>query len=179
MDFQASQEEESFQEGSTSASTYEVTFNGNEQLSVVHLQWSFFHPNMVNLMMDFRNAGTFIDLTISVENEMIPCHKLVLASCSTYFEEILTSKLIANNPHPVVVLKDLRLWEVLILVDFMYRGEMKVREEDLNAILEASKKLGIKGLWAQNAFGGQSVSDRSEEVFDKVTLVYSDGMNLL
>jgi len=129
-----------------SSATYQVIFDGDIKKSLVQLKWTFSHLNMSSLLTKYRNTGQFIDLTICVEKEIILCHKLVLASCSTYFENLLTSSPMLANPHPVVLLKDMHFWQVEALVDFMYCGEVDVVEHHLNDLINAARILGVRGL---------------------------------
>jgi hypothetical protein len=67
---------------------------------------------------------------------------MMLSACSSYFEELLS-----QNPcqHPIVLMKDLKFWEVQALVDFMYRGEVNVGQDKLPSLLAAAEALQIKG----------------------------------
>lgn len=84
-----------------------------------------------------------MDVTLACEGHSIKCHKVMLSACSSYFEELLS-----QNPcqHPIVLMKDLRFWEVQALVDFMYRGEVNVTQDKLPSLLAAAEALQIKGL---------------------------------
>lgn len=46
----------------------------------------------------------------------------------------------------VIVLKDMKFEVLRALVEFMYSGETTVLEEDIDALLFASKKFEIRGL---------------------------------
>lgn len=52
------------------------------------------------------------------------------------------------NPckHPIVILKDVGHQEMADMLDFMYRGEANVRQEDLAAFLKLAETLKVKGL---------------------------------
>lgn len=60
--------------------------------------------------------------------------------CSPYFQRIFS-----ENPckHPVIVLKDLRGWEVQAIVDFMYKGEISVIQEQLSSLIKAAESLQV------------------------------------
>lgn len=60
--------------------------------------------------------------------------------CSPYFQRIFS-----ENPckHPVIVLKDLRGWEVQAIVDFMYKGEISVVQEQLSSLIKAAESLQV------------------------------------
>lgn len=72
------------------------------------------------------------------------CHRLVLAACSSYFESLLS-----ENPckHPIIILpKDIKLWEIHALVDFMYKGQVNVSQAGLPQLLKCAETLQIRGL---------------------------------
>lgn len=52
------------------------------------------------------------------------------------------------NPcdHPIVILKDVTHQELKQLLQFMYRGEVHVRQQELSAFLHTAELLQIKGL---------------------------------
>ena len=64
-------------------------------------------------------------------------------SSSPYFQKIFT-----DNPckHPIIVLKDVRGWEVQCIVDFMYKGETSVPESQLTSLIKAAESLKVRGL---------------------------------
>ncbi|XP_055843051.1 protein bric-a-brac 2 [Episyrphus balteatus] len=91
----------------------------------------------------------FVDVTLACEGHQLHCHRLVLAACSSYFESIL-----AENPckHPVIILpRDIKLWEIQALVDFMYKGEVNVTQAGLPNLLKCAESLRIRGLYGSDA----------------------------
>lgn len=68
----------------------------------------------------------------------------MLAACSSYFESLLS-----ENPckHPIIILpKDIKLWEIHALVDFMYKGQVNVSQAGLPQLLKCAETLQIRGL---------------------------------
>ena len=53
-----------------------------------------------------------------------------------------------NTPdrHPIVFLRDVRFHEIKALLEFMYRGEVSVDQENLSSLLKVAEGLKIKGL---------------------------------
>lgn len=73
----------------------------------------------------------------------------MLAACSTYFESLL-----GENPckHPIIILpRDIKLWEIQALVDFMYKGEVNVSQAGLPDLLKCAETLQIRGLCGSDA----------------------------
>lgn len=52
------------------------------------------------------------------------------------------------NPceHPIVILKDVAHQELRQLLQFMYRGEVHVRQQELSGFLHTAELLQVKGL---------------------------------
>ncbi|XP_049942942.1 protein bric-a-brac 1-like isoform X3 [Schistocerca serialis cubense] len=107
------------------------------------VKWNSYTTNLQNVFPRLLSSEHFVDLTLACEGRMIKCHKVVLSACSTYFE-----KMLVNNPcqHPIIFMKDMKHWEVQALVDFMYKGEVNVSQDELNSLLEAAEALQIRGL---------------------------------
>ena len=77
------------------------------------------------------------------EDSAVRAHKVVLSACSPYFQKIFV-----ENPgkHPIVVLKDVRCWEMQCILDFMYKGETSVPEPQLTSLIKAAESLKVRGL---------------------------------
>lgn len=86
----------------------------------------------------------FVDVTLACDGHQVHAHRLVLAACSSYFESLLS-----ENPckHPIIILpKDIKLWEIHALVDFMYKGQVNVSQAGLPQLLKCAETLQIRGL---------------------------------
>jgi hypothetical protein len=61
-------------------------------------------------------------------------------------------------------MKDMKHWEVQALVDFMYKGEVNVSQEELNSLLVAAEALQIRGLCGSDhsSMGKQQNSPRQQ-----------------
>lgn len=62
---------------------------------------------------------------------------------SPFFQNLFIS-----NPckHPIVILKDVRFVDLKAIIDFMYRGEVNVSQDQLSALLKTAETLKVKGL---------------------------------
>lgn len=63
--------------------------------------------------------------------------------CSDYFEQIFQE---INCKHPVIVLKDIKRYDLECLLSYMYLGEVNVVQEKLAGLIKAAECLRIKGL---------------------------------
>ncbi|MCL4136570.1 UNVERIFIED_CONTAM: hypothetical protein GTU68_009820, partial [Idotea baltica] len=83
------------------------------------------------------------DTTIACQGKYFPAHKLVLSSCSKYFEEIFER---TECKHPFIIINDLNPLEFEALMQYMYKGEVNVPQSRLPALIKAAEALNIKGL---------------------------------
>ncbi|KAB7493722.1 Protein tramtrack, alpha isoform [Armadillidium nasatum] len=132
------------------------------------LRWNNHQSNIVTVFEQLLHSGAFVDVTLAVEGMSIKAHKVVLSACSPYFQYMSMSKLeedyhpnyemisiiimtiIYMNKHPIVILKDVRYEDMRDLLDFMYRGEVSVDQDNLSGFLRVAESLRIKGLTEVN-----------------------------
>lgn len=50
------------------------------------------------------------------------------------------------DKHPIIILKDVKYAELRAMMDYMYRGEVNISQDQLAALLKAAESLQIKGL---------------------------------
>ena len=99
---------------------------------------------MVSLQFSFCSLQeSYSDVTIACDGKFYPLHKLVLSTCSEYFEEMFEKTSCKN---PVIVLKDIQYEEFEALLNYMYIGEVNVLQEKLSGLIRAAECLKIKGL---------------------------------
>lgn len=107
------------------------------------LKWNNHHSNMLSVFDDLYKQQSFCDVTLACDGTVIRAHKNVLSACSPFFHAVFMA-----NPckHPVVILKDIRFSDLKALVEFMYRGEVNVSQDELPILLKVAEALQIRGL---------------------------------
>ncbi|XP_050349126.1 protein tramtrack, beta isoform isoform X21 [Nymphalis io] len=112
----------------------------DEQFS---LCWNNFHANMSAGFHGLLSRGDLVDVTLAAEGRILQAHKLVLSVCSPYFQEMFKM-----NPthHPIVFLKDVSHSALRDLLQFMYQGEVNVKQEELASFISTAEQLQVKGL---------------------------------
>ena len=108
------------------------------------LKWNDFQENLNSALGDLRNDQDFADVTLACEDGThIQVHKVVLASSSPFFKEMLKRN---KHPHPLIYKRGLKAQDLLAMVDFLYFGEANVNEESLDVFLGLAEELKLKGL---------------------------------
>ncbi|CAL4068989.1 unnamed protein product [Meganyctiphanes norvegica] len=137
-------------EGST------TTMGSNSQYC---LRWNNHRNNLLAAMDQLLQLEAFTDVTIACEEgQTLQAHRLVLAACSSYFQNLFVHTHNGNATHPIVVLKDVRASEMRALLEYMYRGEVNVEHDSLQSLLRVAESLKVKGLVED--MGSESASRR-------------------
>ncbi|XP_071523327.1 uncharacterized protein [Panulirus ornatus] len=110
---------------------------------LLSLKWNNHRTTFYHVISGLRNKETYTDVTLACEGKFYPVHKLVLSTCSEYFSDIFDRTPCKN---PVVVLKDIQCQDLEFLLDYMYIGEVNVRQNELSSLIKAAECLRIKGL---------------------------------
>ncbi|GAB0097916.1 hypothetical protein DMENIID0001_135990 [Sergentomyia squamirostris] len=135
----------------------------------MNVQWNNHLQSLGTEFPRMLTTQRFVDVTLACEGRRIHCHRVVLAACSSYFEDLLE-----ENPaqHPIIILpKNVKYWMIQALVDFMYRGEVNVSEESFNELIECAELLQIHPLkTAADNFNGNP----DEELEPRSTEEYSE-----
>jgi len=107
------------------------------------LRWQEYSRNIGSSSAVFRRESTFSDLTLVVDGAQVQVHRFILASCSPLFLGMLRH---LNHPHPVIFLRGVDHHHLLLILDFMYLGEVSVQQNELPAFLRTAEDLQVKGL---------------------------------
>ncbi|XP_026286103.1 protein tramtrack, beta isoform isoform X1 [Frankliniella occidentalis] len=107
------------------------------------LRWNNFQSNMTSGFHALWEGEDLVDVTLAADGRFLQAHKVVLSVCSPYFKTLFKV-----NPckHPIVILKDVAYKDLEALLQFMYRGEVNVCQEELGGFLKTAEMLEVKGL---------------------------------
>ena len=108
------------------------------------LQWNDFQKNVANAFRNLREDKEFADLTLVCEDgNQIEVHKVVLSSSSPFFKKLLAKN---KHPHPLIYMRGIKSGDLSAVVDFLYHGEAKVFDEDLDSYLAIAEEFQLMGL---------------------------------
>lgn len=107
------------------------------------LRWNNHQSTLISVFDTLLENGTLVDCTLAAEGKFLKAHKVVLSACSPYFATLLSQQ---YDKHPIFILKDVKFQELRAMMDYMYRGEVNISQDQLGALLKAAESLQIKGL---------------------------------
>ena len=119
----------------------EVTMSDRLNLE---FKWNDFQSNASRSFGLFRNEAYLQDVTIvSDDCKMVSAHKLVLSACSEYFRNILQQ---TRESRPLLCLEGVTSEDLKGILDYVYEGEVKIAQENLDRFLDVARRLKLDGL---------------------------------
>lgn len=118
------------------------------------LRWNNYQTNLTCVFDQLLQSESFVDVTLACDGNQIKAHKIVLSACSPYFQSLFF-----DNPcqHPIIIMRDVKWPELKAIVEFMYKGEINVNQDQISPLLAIAEMLQIRGLAEvnseQNAMG--------------------------
>ena len=77
------------------------------------------------------------------EDQKIEAHRNILAASSPFFSSILRKN---RHSHPMIYMRGFKVSDLVAVVDFIYNGEAKVNQDDIDRFLTLAEDLHLKGL---------------------------------
>lgn len=115
------------------------------------LRWNNHQSTLVSVFEKLLENETLIDCTLWAEGQVLRAHKVVLSACSPCFEAMLC---VQEEKHPIIFLKDVKYLELKAMLDYMYKGEVNISQDQLDSFLKTAEALQVKGLTDQGGGGG-------------------------
>ena len=130
------------------------------------LQWNNFKENITNAFVTLRDDSDFSDVTlVSEDGKQFGAHRLVLALSSPFFQNVFRK---AKHAHPLIYMRGMKSKNLQAIIDFLYRGEANVYQEDLDSFLVIAEELQLKGLTGDvNGMEHQKNTQERKEEFPR------------
>ncbi|XP_012286823.1 longitudinals lacking protein, isoforms H/M/V [Orussus abietinus] len=113
---------------------------GSQQFN---LRWNNHTNNIIQVFLEHFSAELLVDVTLSCQGHFLKAHKMILSACSPYFQNLFRNHV---TKHPVIILNGIKYDDLQMIIKFMYYGEVKVQETQLQDLLATAETLQIKGL---------------------------------
>ncbi len=88
-------------------------------------------------LSEYLDSGTYCDLKFIVGCEKFPCHRIIFASSSPYFQALLTHTFKENNLNSIE-LRDIEPEIFSLLLHYIYSGQIELDENNVQELLIAS-----------------------------------------
>lgn len=131
-----------------------MSFGGAEMSrpdpQLFNLKWKNYQSHIMSVFDKILLTESFSDVTLvcaDVDQETthaIKAHKIILGASSPYFEMVFS-----EHPcqHPVVVMPpEVKIDDLQQVLQFVYKGEVQVPQDQLEPVLRCASQLRIRGL---------------------------------
>ena len=109
------------------------------------LQWNAFKENVTSAFGRLREDNDFSDVTlVSKDGKQVEAHRIVLASSSPFFMELLRNH---KRASPLIFIKGVKYEDLVAIVDFLYVGAANVFQENLDSFLAIATPLPKSPYW--------------------------------
>ena len=110
----------------------------------VCVTWNDYQKKGKSIFRHLLESSEFADITlVSEDGQQFKGHKAILGSSCPFFEDLLRRN---DHPHPLVHMFGVNSRELSALLNFLYKGESSILQEDLQAFIVLARKLNLTGL---------------------------------
>ncbi|XP_064097241.1 longitudinals lacking protein, isoforms H/M/V-like isoform X6 [Macrobrachium nipponense] len=110
---------------------------------LLSLRWNDHSHTFFDMLSTIRRKESYCDVTLVSDGRFYPVHKLVLSTCSDFFDNLFSR---TDCKHPVVIVANVSHKDLEALLNYMYLGEVNVLQTELGNLMKAAEVLKIKGL---------------------------------
>ena len=111
--------------------------------TTLNLNYSQFHENLTRGFKSLQGVESLSDVTLVCDDGEVFAHRAVLFTGSEFFKSFLPR---VRHANPYIYLKGIRVNYLQTILDFMYKGEAQVLQDDLSNVLDAANDLKVTGL---------------------------------
>nr|CAD7412672.1 unnamed protein product [Timema poppensis] len=109
----------------------------------LNVKWKSHSSNLYTQLDCLYYDQNLVDVTLSCNDGIIKAHRLVLSVCSPYFESLFKDN---QHRHPIVILKGVSRCELENVITFMYKGSVKVLQNEFESFMILASELKVRGL---------------------------------
>ena len=104
------------------------------------------HPRKAfEYLNKMRTRGDLCDVALVANSEEIQAHRVVLASCSSYFESMFIGEFSEPDGQPIII-DEVSEDALKAMVDFAYTSRIKLTDRNIYSIFEAADLLQFTGV---------------------------------
>ncbi|XP_001381548.2 kelch repeat and BTB domain-containing protein 3 [Monodelphis domestica] len=100
---------------------------------------------ILNVLQNFREKNVFYDFKIIVKDEIIPCHRCVLAACSDFFRAMFEVNMKERDDGSVTI-SNLSPKAVKAFLDYAYTGKTEITDDNVEMFFQLSSFLQVSFL---------------------------------
>lgn len=100
---------------------------------------------ILSVLQSFREQNVFYDFKIIMKEEIIPCHRCVLAACSDFFRAMFEVNMKERDDGSVTI-TNLSSKAVKAFLDYAYTGKTRITDDNVEMFFQLSSFLQVSFL---------------------------------
>jgi len=133
--------------------------------------WGPHNQNTKEHFQHLYETHRFSDVTLVTEDQYdLKSHRILLCKSSVIFDKMLNNSLIQN---PYIFLRGIKKDEIEKILQFIYMGEVTVKEDKIKEFLSVARDLKIQGIEEEGDYSKSQIST-IEDTISEVTFVPED-----
>jgi len=108
------------------------------------LKWNDHHNVFFSTAEELCGSNILCDVSLSAGDKIFQAHKLVLSVCSPYFKRVFAVS--DRSVNTIIHMKNVDSRHLELILAYMYRGELTLKQSELIQFLATAKDLQVKGL---------------------------------
>ena len=113
-----------------------------------NLQWNDFSAHITSSFQEMIEDKDFNDVTLVSEDEQyVSAHRVLIAASSSVFKSMMVKM---KGKHPMLFLKGVKGVDLSSMLEFIYKGQANVLQENLASFMEIAELFKLKGLSSEN-----------------------------
>jgi len=108
------------------------------------LKWNDHHNVFFSTAEELCGSNILCDVSLSAGDKIFQAHKLVLSVCSPYFKRVFAVS--DRSVNTIIHMKNVDSRHLELILAYMYRGELTLKQTELVQFLATAKDLQVKGL---------------------------------
>merc|ERR1711942_187661 len=127
--------------------------------------------NITTSIKDLSEELEFTDVTLACgDGQQVQAHKVILASSSIFFRNILKNN---KHAHPLIYMRGLTMKDLSSIMSFIYCGEASIFQDDLQDFLSLADDLQLKGLlYAKNNLNETANTAEKFNLTEDISQIY-------
>ncbi|KTF76017.1 hypothetical protein cypCar_00047727 [Cyprinus carpio] len=97
-------------------------------------------------LYDLLESDTMVDCVLKIKDKEFPCHRLVLAACSSYFRAFFKSG-VEESKQKEIVLEDVEPGVMGMILKYLYTSNINVTEQNVQDIFALANMLQIPSIF--------------------------------
>ncbi|XP_075402653.1 kelch repeat and BTB domain-containing protein 3 [Tenrec ecaudatus] len=124
-------------------SSQQTSFNGIPSKTKSNFLVAEDHgQKILSTLQNFREQNVFYDFNLIVKDEIIPCHRCVLAACSDFFRAMFEVHMKERDDGSVTI-TNLSAKAVKAFLDYAYTGKTKITDDNVEMFFQLSSFLQV------------------------------------